>query len=136
MQKNIVLENNVKLIINADDLGICKERDKGIFELFEKGFISSSSIIINGVNFDESIKIASSKGLPLGLHINLTEGEPINRQNISTNSLSYFDQSSFTYKFFGKFNFREKINRKEIKINDVTLEIYAQVNHINIIRLY
>ena len=41
----------LKFIINADDLGICVERDTAIFDLFEKGLISSASILVNGINF-------------------------------------------------------------------------------------
>ncbi len=45
-----------KFIINADDLGICKERDQGIFELAQQGCISSATILVNCVNFEESVQ--------------------------------------------------------------------------------
>jgi predicted glycoside hydrolase/deacetylase ChbG (UPF0249 family) len=70
--------NSLKFIINADDMGLCEERDSAIFELYSKGFISSASILINGLNFRKSIEIARQINMPLGLHLNLTEGFPIN----------------------------------------------------------
>lgn len=53
----------INWIINADDLGICKERDDGIFELFNKGFISSSSILVNSDNFESSVNRAQNENM-------------------------------------------------------------------------
>ena len=78
----------MKFIINADDLGICEERDSAIFELFEKGYISSASILVNGLNFVNALEKAKKIKMPLGLHLNLTEGFPIStKTNPSNNSL-------------------------------------------------
>ncbi|MBQ1985173.1 MAG: ChbG/HpnK family deacetylase [Clostridia bacterium] len=34
------------LIVNADDCGMCHSANKAVFELFEGGFIKSSTIMI------------------------------------------------------------------------------------------
>ena len=62
------------LIINADDLGICSERDAGILELFALGVITSASLLVNGDSAALAATRALAAGLPLGLHLNLSEG--------------------------------------------------------------
>ena len=118
---------NLKLIINADDLGICKERDEGIFELYEKGFISSASILVNGINFKSSIQKARDLKLNLGIHLNLTEGEPIYKKNIENNTLVNYDKKEKKYLMLGKFGLRDKIKANSIKESDVKNEIIEQI---------
>lgn len=47
--------------------------------------------------------------------------------NLHSNSLTYFDEKSGKYNFFGKFEFREKLHNGLIKENDVRIEIISQV---------
>ena len=65
------------IIINADDLGYSHHRDAAIFDLFERGKISGASLIVNGPSAEDAVKRALKVGLPMGLHINLTEGIPL-----------------------------------------------------------
>ena len=44
------MDNKMKLIINADDLGWNSQRDSGILKLFESGAITSSTVLMNGYN--------------------------------------------------------------------------------------
>ena len=115
VKTNLFLSQMLHIVVNADDLGICEDRDAGIFELFNEGIVSSSSILANGLNFIPSIKKATKIGLPLGLHLNLTEGEPIYLDNIETNTLVEFNSVSKKYEMHGKHNFRDKIVNNEIK---------------------
>ncbi len=126
-RRDVIFKNGPLFIINADDLGICSERDKGIFELFEKGYISSASILVNCINFENSILISRRMNLQLGLHLNLTEGEPIFRENISSNTLVFYNSDKNTYQFHGKFKFREKMEKNEINHSDIKEEIRQQV---------
>ncbi len=121
------IKNSINIIVNADDLGICAERDEGIFELYSLGVISSSTILVNAVNFENSIIKAKLIRMPLGLHLNLTEGSPINRKEIENNSLTEFDEKTNTYLMHGKFGLREKLSKGEINISDVKYEIISQV---------
>ncbi len=116
----------INLIVNADDIGLCHERDEGIFQLFDNKCISSGSILINGDNFENSIRIAKEKKLPLGIHINLTEGRPILNE---VNSLVKFDESNKVYTMHGKFGFREKLKNKEINETEIKAEIISQVKY-------
>ena len=60
-----------KLIINADDFGWSEERDRGILELLEGGYLGSVSAMANGSNF------GMGKNFSVGLHVNLTEGPAV-----------------------------------------------------------
>jgi len=64
----------ISLIINADDLGINPERDRGIIEAFEHGIVTSSTMLANGPSFATSTVLAKSIGMPVGVHLNLSDG--------------------------------------------------------------
>jgi len=65
------------LIINADDLGYSPHRDAGIFDAYENGYISSASLMVNGATAVLAAEKVKKIGLPVGLHLNLTEGKPL-----------------------------------------------------------
>ena len=68
----------MKLIINAEDLGISLGVNKGIFEGLKQGFITSASLFMNGQYTDEAIKFIKENNIKnVGVHLNLTYGKPI-----------------------------------------------------------
>lgn len=66
-----------RLIINADDLGANPQRTHGIFQCFEFGIVTSASLLPNFPDSEKAAKHAREKGLPVGLHLNLVEEEPL-----------------------------------------------------------
>jgi predicted glycoside hydrolase/deacetylase ChbG (UPF0249 family)/glycosyltransferase involved in cell wall biosynthesis len=72
-----------QLIINADDLGISAERDAGIFQLFACGAISSASLLVDGAHATSAAAQAVGANLPLGLHLNLTEGQRAQKNSLT-----------------------------------------------------
>jgi predicted glycoside hydrolase/deacetylase ChbG (UPF0249 family) len=66
-----------RLIVNADDLGVNAPRSHGIFACFEHGIVTSATLICNGSDAAQAAKRAREKKLPTGIHLNLTDGEPI-----------------------------------------------------------
>lgn len=68
------------LIINADDLGANTQRTHGIFQCFEFGIVTSATLLPNAVDSDRAGKQAREKGLPTGLHLNLTEEYPLSKR--------------------------------------------------------
>lgn len=66
-----------RLIINADDLGINAPRTHGVFQCFESGVVTSATLICNGSDAAQAAKHAREKNLPTGLHLNLTDGNPV-----------------------------------------------------------
>jgi len=62
------------LIINADDLGWCEERDRGCLRAFREGIVTSASLLANGPSFVSAASLAAKAGLPIGVHLNLSDG--------------------------------------------------------------
>lgn len=104
------------LIINADDFGYCDQRNRGIVESFQAGVVSSATLLVNADKALEAVKLSNEHGIPLGLHLNLTEGRPITACH---NSLTA-DNGLMR----GKFGFREALKSGEINLDEVNfLEI-------------
>lgn len=72
--------------MNADDLGYSTRRDAGILSAFKLGALSSASLIVNGATSVSAARAARMAGLPVGLHLNLTEGKPLTTVKHITNT--------------------------------------------------
>jgi predicted glycoside hydrolase/deacetylase ChbG (UPF0249 family) len=60
------------LIINADDLGISPEVNRGVFTSYEHGVVTDSSLLIKGACSQEAITmIKKNPEFPVGIHIDL-----------------------------------------------------------------
>jgi len=66
--------STIRLIINADDLGNGAATDRGIFNAFTDGIISSASLLVTGPSWRNAARHATEIGLPVGIHLNLSEG--------------------------------------------------------------
>jgi predicted glycoside hydrolase/deacetylase ChbG (UPF0249 family) len=67
----------ISLIVNADDLGSGRPRDRGILAAFTRGIVTSASLLANGPSFASAAAAALACGLPLGVHLNLSDGMPL-----------------------------------------------------------
>jgi chitin disaccharide deacetylase len=67
------------LIINADDLCLSSEIDRGIAEAYQQGVVTSTTAMINMPGAPEALKTVHelNPDLPIGLHINITTGRPV-----------------------------------------------------------
>ncbi|PTL84331.1 hypothetical protein DAT35_11795 [Vitiosangium sp. GDMCC 1.1324] len=63
------------LIINADDLGYDPAVSRGVLRAMQEGIVSSASFMVNTPYSETAAREA--RGLPLGLHFNLTRGLPV-----------------------------------------------------------
>jgi chitin disaccharide deacetylase len=67
-----------RLIINADDFGLCESVNKGIVEAHTKGVLTSTTLMANMPHADHAVELAkSTPTLGLGVHLNLTAGKPL-----------------------------------------------------------
>lgn len=66
-----------RLIINADDFGLCAAVNRGIARAFENGIVTRTSLLINGPAADHACGLVRSSGITVGLHWNLTDGFPM-----------------------------------------------------------
>ena len=110
----------IRLIINADDFGYCPERNRAIGDLFKSKSISSTSLLVNGIEAENACRLADSIDLPMGLHWNLTEGRPISKRQ----STSLVDQRGLMH---GKFGLRIKLDQGEIRREDLIDELEEQI---------
>ena len=68
----------LRLIVNADDLGISQEANREIFRLMEKGLVTSATAIANGPYIEQACtQIENFPGCSFGAHLNLTEFTPL-----------------------------------------------------------
>jgi chitin disaccharide deacetylase len=67
-----------RLIVNADDFGLTAGVNQAIIEAHQDGLISSTSLMANGEAFADAIAVVlRAPRLGVGLHLNLTEGNPV-----------------------------------------------------------
>jgi predicted glycoside hydrolase/deacetylase ChbG (UPF0249 family) len=60
------------LIVNADDWGLRHEVTDTILECWEAGAVTSASAMVHMADSARAFDLAAERGLPLGLHLNLT----------------------------------------------------------------
>jgi predicted glycoside hydrolase/deacetylase ChbG (UPF0249 family) len=67
-----------RLIINADDFGLCESVNKGIADAHSKGVLTSATIMANMPAAKQAVEIAKKlHNLGVGVHLNLTNGKPL-----------------------------------------------------------
>jgi predicted glycoside hydrolase/deacetylase ChbG (UPF0249 family) len=117
------LSKAIHLIINADDFGYCPNRDAAIIDLLEQKLISSASLLVNGFDADQAAQYAKMHDVPIGIHLNLTEGRPVTNDVRRIESLVNAD--GFMH---GKFGLRHKLREGRIQLEHVENEIEMQLN--------
>ncbi len=76
----------IKLIINADDFGYSSVFNQKILDLLKKGYIKSTTVMIDWLNKDQESQIRELKGLyekkrvSAGLHLVIDDNKRINEQ--------------------------------------------------------
>lgn len=72
--------DRARLIINADDFGFSEGVTRGILEAHAAGSVTSTSIMANGVDWENAVRLArANRKLDIGLHLNLVQGRPLLR---------------------------------------------------------
>ena len=115
------LSKNV--IANADDFGMNSSINKAIAYSFEKGYINSTSLMVNMSSFEEAVDMigGNSSIKNIGLHVNISEGKPVSNFKLK----EYLDEA-------GNWNVR-KVNRKFNFLNssarqEFLKEIHSQID--------
>jgi predicted glycoside hydrolase/deacetylase ChbG (UPF0249 family) len=67
-----------RLVINADDLGYDPAVSEGIVLAMRSGVVTSSTLMVNLPHSAHGASLA--RGLPVGLHLNLSRGSPLSAQ--------------------------------------------------------
>lgn len=68
-----------KLIINADDYGICPEANRAIENLIKAGYLRDVSVLANSLFYDEAVEFLLNcpQQPTVGVHLNVVEGVPL-----------------------------------------------------------
>lgn len=67
-----------RLIINADDYGLCMEVNAAIEELIDAGRLRDVSVLANGALWESSVRfLQSHPQMSAGVHLNVVEGQPV-----------------------------------------------------------
>ncbi len=109
------------LIINADDLCLSREVDKGIVEAYQNGVVTSTTAMINMPDAPHILKSVHERypDLPIGLHINVTTGRPVlDPAQVPT----LVDEQGY---FFNVEDIPSKL--LDISLDEVRAEVNAQV---------
>ncbi|XP_028269851.1 carbohydrate deacetylase isoform X2 [Parambassis ranga] len=112
----------MKLVVTGDDFGYCPRRNQGIVDCFQAGGISSVSLLVNASAAKEAADLAKRHNIPIGLHANLSEGIPVCQSLQQASTL--VNQHGF---FHGKMGFRQALERSQLCMKQVELELRAQV---------
>lgn len=67
-----------RLIVNADDFGLCASVNRGILEAHRQGIVTSATLLAGAPGFEEAVALArGAPGLGVGVHLNLTRGRSV-----------------------------------------------------------
>jgi predicted glycoside hydrolase/deacetylase ChbG (UPF0249 family) len=117
---------SAKLIINADDFGLCEGVNRAVFEAATSGVLTSTTIMANMPASDEAIELAKkTPTLGVGIHLNVVEGKPVSSD--STVELLLDDGGEFKHSAY-KLAFKILTNKKILKAAEI--ELAAQISSI------
>ncbi len=112
-----------RLIVNADDFGLCASVNRGILEAHRNGIVTSATLLANAPGFQDAVALArETPTLGVGVHLNLTRGRPLSPP-AEVPSLVRQD-GAFAY---GPWGLPWAIVRGRMALRDVRREWAAQV---------
>jgi chitin disaccharide deacetylase len=116
----------LKLIVNADDLGISEAVNEGILEAHLNGILTSASVMANGVAFEHAMRLCRSiPSLGLGIHLTLVEEAPL----LSAAAIpSLVDRGGRLHR--DATTFMRKYVAGKIHLQDVWSELEAQIRKV------
>ena len=65
-------QSAIRLVVNADDLGLHPSIDAGILQAHREGIVTSATVLVTGKSAARAIADAKAQHLPLGVHLCLT----------------------------------------------------------------
>ncbi len=112
-----------RIIINADDFGLCEGVNRAVAEAHTKGILTSATIMTNIPAAAEAVKIAKQlPSLGIGVHLNLTDGQPVSKDanvQLLVNTDGQFTYSPAKLSFYSLVSPRFR--------NAVKVELAAQI---------
>ena len=114
----------IRLIVNADDFGLSQNINKGIAKAFQRGIVTSASVMANAPAFADACSLAQKTSLPVGVHLNLTCCAPVlTPQEVP----SLVDGNG---RFFSKWKFTLRFLMQRIRPEEIEAELAAQIQRL------
>ena len=114
----------MKVIINADDLGISHGVNQSVIQMHRKGIVSSTSLMANGPDFNEAVELLSDHpNLGVGVHLCLD-----GHFNSASDYATLFDPVNNT--FFEKQEVIKRIRKSVFDKEEIFREFCLQVEKI------
>ena len=114
------------LIVNADDLGWTEGVNRGIAETHRNGIVTSASLLANGRAFGSGIELArTTPGLGVGVHLNLSDGEPVAGRELVTTLLNERGEMEGRPE-----SLLLRLARRSILLEEVEREWHAQIQKV------
>lgn len=83
------MTDGLRLVVNADDLGLTEGVNRGIIEAHLAGIVTSTSLLATGHAFDDAIaRLAGAPTLGVGVHLDFVAGRPLTAARTLTDSRS------------------------------------------------
>src|SRR5689334_13125533 len=115
-----------RLIVNADDFGFTEQVSRGILDAHREGIVTSTTLMANGAAFDAAVAMSrQAPRLGIGVHLNLTEGEPVSPALRIPSLVDGSGRLHLTPARLLKGLFRRQIN-----LGDVETELRRQITRI------
>lgn len=130
------------LIVNADDFALDERVNAGIIESYQKGIVTSTSILANGSAFEQGIALLhDNPGLGLGVHLTLVAGRPLGEWKTITDKDGQFysDYQSFFRKYLtGEIKLQEikeewRLQIKKVKQSGLKITHLDSHQHLHIV---
>ena len=74
----------IRLVVNADDLGLHPDIDAGILRAHREGILTSASVLVKGTHAEVAVRRAREQGLALGVHLCLSTRLPPAASEVET----------------------------------------------------
>jgi len=114
------------LIVNADDLGWTEGVNRGVAEAHRNGIVTSASLLANGAAYASGVKVArTTPGLSVGVHLNLSDGEPIAPQELVTSLLNESGEMQGRPE-----SLLLRLARRSVPLHEIELEWDAQIQKV------
>jgi len=121
-----------RLIINADDLGLTAGVNRAIVEAYQRGVITSASMMANAGAVEDAVARARTARLSVGCHVVLIDGAPLlPPQNVS----SLIADGHGTRFRDGWLAFASRALRKRFEQDQLAAEVEAQIRRIEALGL-
>jgi chitin disaccharide deacetylase len=112
-----------KLIVNADDLGLCSSVNKAIFDVYKAGNLSSATMMVGMPGTREAVEgLKHHPGLAVGLHFCITEGHALAGRSSITDTHG---------KFHDRGHLVSSIYRQQIDPADIRVEFSLQLERLH-----